>query len=80
MQLDKEIMEVLRNADGPMTSRMIVEALDVEPTTRNVNKVWRNLRGLERYEMVKSTWTEIPDWVRLKRGQTYSNLMWEAKE
>lgn len=80
MKLDNEIMEVLRRADGPMTSRMIAEELGMEPTRRSVQTICRNLRGLEKFGMVESAWTEIPDWVQLKRGNASSSLVWEAKE
>ncbi len=80
MKLDNEIMEVLRNAGGPMTSRMIAEELGMEPTKQNVQMVCRNLRGLEKFGMVESAWTETLDWVTLKRGETRSNLAWEVKE
>ncbi len=80
VKLDNEIMEVLRNAGGPMTSRMIAEELGMESTKQNVQMVCRNLRGLEKFGMVESAWTETLDWVTLKRGETRSNLVWEVKE
>ncbi len=80
MKLDNEIMEVLRKAGGPMTSRMIAEELGMEPTKQNVQRVHHNLQGLKRFGMVESAWTETSDWVTLKRGETRSNLVWEVKE